>query len=144
MPGPFERARTLLALGQVQRRLQQKRAARETLTAALSIFEQVGTPLWAEKARVELGRIGGRSAPARGELTATERAIAELVAAGHTNQEVGIKLALSPRTVQWNLSKIYRKLGIHSRAELAGRLSAERSPSGEDGHASLAERPVPG
>jgi ATP/maltotriose-dependent transcriptional regulator MalT len=125
MPGPFERARTLLALGQAQRRLSRKRAARETLTAALSIFEQVGTPLWAEKARVEMGRIGGRSTSGRGELTATEQAIAELVAAGHTNEEVGAKLALSPRTVQWNLSKIYRKAGVRSRTELAAALGAE-------------------
>jgi DNA-binding CsgD family transcriptional regulator len=128
MPGPFEKGRTLLALGQVQRRLKQKRAARETLTAALSIFEQVGTPLWAEKARVELGRIGGRAVPRRGELTATERAIAELVAGGQTNDEVAAARSLSPRTVQWNLSKIYRKVGVRSRTELAGALpSAERA-----------------
>jgi DNA-binding NarL/FixJ family response regulator len=123
MPGPFERARTLLALGEVQRRLKQKRAARETLAAALSIFEEIGTPLWAEKARAALGRIGGRSVPRKGELTATERAIAELVAAGGTNVEVAAALALSPRTVQWNLSKIYSKVGVRSRTELAAALA---------------------
>ncbi|HEV2901842.1 MAG TPA: AAA family ATPase [Gaiellaceae bacterium] len=124
MPGPFERARTLLALGQARRRLKRKRVAREALTEALSIFEQVGTPLWAEKARVELGRIGGRAAPREGGLTATERAIADLVVAGHTNDEVAAALSLSPRTVQWNLSKIYRKVGVRSRTELAAALPA--------------------
>jgi ATP/maltotriose-dependent transcriptional regulator MalT len=123
LPVPFERARTLLALGSVQRRANQKRAARETLEQAVATFEELGVPLWVEKARVELGRIGGRAVPRRGELTATERAIAGLVAAGRTNNEVAAALALSPRTVQWNLSKIYRKVGVRSRTELAAALA---------------------
>ena len=122
LPVPFERARTLLALGSVQRRANQKRVARESLDEALAIFDELGAPLWAEKARVELGRIGGRAVARRGELTATERAIAELVAAGQTNDEVAAALSLSPRTVQWNLSKIYRKVGVRSRTELAAAL----------------------
>jgi ATP/maltotriose-dependent transcriptional regulator MalT len=121
MPGPFERGRTLLALGQVQRRLKRKRAAREALTAALAIFDEMGTPLWAEKARAELARIGGRK-PAGSELTETERRVAALVAEGKSNKEVAAELFVSVNTVETHLSKIYGKLGVRSRGELAQRL----------------------
>ena len=57
---PAERGRTLIALGVVQRRLKQRRAARTTLTQAVSIFERIGAPLWAARARAELNRISGR------------------------------------------------------------------------------------
>ena len=87
----------------------------------------LGAPLWAEKARAELSRVGGR-APAEGELTPTERRVAELIAAGRTYQEAADALFISPKTVQWNLSKIYRKLGIKSRAELPGRLDVTTNP----------------
>ena len=69
---PFERARTLLALGATRRRARMKRPARETLEEALATFDELGARLWAEKARAELARIGGRPA-ATGELTETER-----------------------------------------------------------------------
>jgi DNA-binding CsgD family transcriptional regulator len=121
---PFEHARTLLALGSTQRRDRKKAPARESLAAALAIFEQLGAAVWAERARAELSRIGGR-APAAG-LTPTEEQIAELIAGGRTYQETADALFISPKTVQWNLSKIYRKLGVRSRAELAARFSAER------------------
>jgi DNA-binding CsgD family transcriptional regulator len=123
---PFERARTLLVLGSVQRRDRKKRAARESLGSALEAFDRLGATVWAGRARAELARIGGR-APAAG-LTPTEKRIAELIASGHTYREAADALFISPKTVQWNLSKIYRKLGIRSRAELAARLSAERRP----------------
>jgi DNA-binding CsgD family transcriptional regulator len=139
---PFERGRTMLALGGVQRRDRKKRAARASLESALEVFEELGAAVWASRARAELARVGGRASAAG--LTPTEERIAELIAAGRTYREVANALFISPKTVQWNLSKIYRKLGIRSRAELAGRLAAERSPSGEDGDASLVERPVPG
>jgi DNA-binding CsgD family transcriptional regulator len=115
---PLELGRSLLALGTVQRRARKKQAARRTLDRALEIFEQLGARLWAERARRELGRIGGRSAP-RGALSATEAEIVELVVAGRSNKEVARALLLSPKTVEWNLSKIYRRLGVHSRTELA-------------------------
>jgi DNA-binding CsgD family transcriptional regulator len=118
VPQRFEHAGTLLALGQTQRRVKQKRAARESLGAALAIFEELGAALWAKKARAELARIGGR-APAAGELTPTERRVAELVAEGHTNREVAAALFVTVRAVEWNLSNIYRKLGLRSRTELA-------------------------
>jgi DNA-binding CsgD family transcriptional regulator len=117
---PFELARTRLVLGTVRRRSRQKRSARESIQAALETFQELGAPLWAERARAELARIGGRSA-ADG-LTPTELRVAELVAAGGTYREVADALFMSPKTVQWNLSKIYRKLGIRSRAQLAAKL----------------------
>jgi DNA-binding CsgD family transcriptional regulator len=119
---PFERARTLLVLGTVQRRAKQKRAARDALGGALATFEQLGAELWAARTRAELARIGGR-APASG-LTPTEERVATLIAAGRTYREAADELFISPKTVQWNLSKVYRKLGIRSRAELPTRLAA--------------------
>jgi DNA-binding NarL/FixJ family response regulator len=115
---PFERARTLLALGAEQRRARQRRAARASLQAALATFDALGASLWSAKARAELGRIGGR-APSSGELTPAERRVAELVAAGHTNREVAETLVLSVHTVEAALTQAYRKLGVRSRTELA-------------------------
>ena len=57
-------------------------------------------------------------------LSETERRIVELVAAGRRNSEVAAELSLSPNTVAWNLSKVYRKLGVSSRTELAARMAA--------------------
>jgi DNA-binding CsgD family transcriptional regulator len=122
LPMPFELGRTLLARGSVQRRAWQKRAARESLERALAIFDRLGAQLWSGKVRTELGRIGGRRAPRGAALSATEAAIVELVSAGRTNQEVAAALSLSPRTIQWNLSKVYRRLGVRSRTELAAAL----------------------
>ena len=115
---PLELGRSLLALGEVQRRLQRKKDARETLTRALTIFGELGAPIWAERARRELARIGGRASAADG-LSETQERIAALVRAGRTNREVAAELHLSPHTVEWNLSRIYRKLGVRSRTELA-------------------------
>jgi DNA-binding CsgD family transcriptional regulator len=118
---PFERARTQLALGSANRRNRQKRAARDAITTAAAEFDRLGARLWVERARSELARVGGRT-PATEALTATERQVAELIAAGRTYREAAAELFISPKTVQWNLSKVYSKLGIRSRAELPGRL----------------------
>jgi DNA-binding CsgD family transcriptional regulator len=123
---PFEHARTLLVLGTVQRRDKKKRAARAALEGALQIFRRLGAELWASRARAELSRIGGR--PAASGLTATEERVAALIASGRTYKEAADELFISPKTVQWNLSKVYRKLGIRSRAELPARLAAEARP----------------
>src|SRR6266498_3725815 len=115
---PFERARTLLALGVVLRRGKQKRAARQTLAQALALFDGLGARLWSAKTTAELARIGGRAA-GTGALTPTERRVAELVAEGRTNREVADLLFLSAKTVAAHLTSAYAKLGVRSRTELA-------------------------
>jgi DNA-binding CsgD family transcriptional regulator len=113
----FGLARSRLALGIVLRRTRQQRAARDALRAGLDAFEQLGAATWVERARSEIGRIGGRT---REEgLTAAERRVAELVAAGRTNREVAAELSLGERTVAGHLTHIYAKLGVRSRTELA-------------------------
>jgi DNA-binding CsgD family transcriptional regulator len=123
--GPFQHARTLLALGRTQRRAKKRGAARTTLEDALARFERLGAPLWAEQARADLTRIGGR-APSRGELTEAENRIARLVAEGRTNREVAAALFLTVHSVETALTRVYRKLDVRSRAELA-RLLATKS-----------------
>jgi DNA-binding CsgD family transcriptional regulator len=118
---PLERARTLLAAGTVRRRMKKKALARQALRQAADTFEQRGAAIWAERARAELDRLGGRPR-SPGGLTETERRVAALVAAGRTNKEVAAELFMTVRTVEWNLSKIYGKLEIRSRTELARKL----------------------
>jgi DNA-binding CsgD family transcriptional regulator len=122
---PFEHARTLLALGATRRRAKMKRPAREALEQALASFEELGAAIWAEKARAELTRIGGRPA-ATGQLTPTERRVAALVAEGRSNKEVAASLFVTVKTVEANLSRIYAKLGLRSRTELTHRLTADK------------------
>jgi DNA-binding CsgD family transcriptional regulator len=122
---PFDLARTLLAYGATLRRARRRRDARATLERALGIFDELGAALWAEKVRSELARIGART-PSGDELTATERRIAELVAEGKTNKEVASVLVITDRTVESALTRIYRKLDIRSRTELARKLAGTR------------------
>jgi DNA-binding CsgD family transcriptional regulator len=124
---PFEHARTLLALGSVRRRAREKRAAREALEEASRAFDSLGASLWAARAREELARISGRR-PASGELTTTEARLAALVAEGLANKEIAAALHMSVHTVEAHLTRIYRKLGIRSRAALAGRLRSSERP----------------
>ena len=119
---PLELARTLLVKGQVERRLKRRAAARASLERSLAICERLGARLWIELVRAELARLGPRVE--RGELTATERRIAELAATGSTNVEIGAQLSISRRTVESNLARTYSKLGIRSRAQLAMALAA--------------------
>lgn len=118
---PFEGARTDLALGGVQRRLRERRAARASLERARAGFECLGAVGWAERAKAELARVGGR-APAGDGLTPTERAVAELAARGRTNRETAAALFLSVNTVEAALTAVYGKLGVRSRTELARRI----------------------
>jgi DNA-binding CsgD family transcriptional regulator len=120
---PFDLGRALLVRGRLLRRAKQKRAAADTLREALAIFERLGASAWEAQARAELDRVGLRRSP--DELTATERRVAELAAEGLTNREVASKAYMSPKTVQANLTRIYRKLGIRSRAELGARMADE-------------------
>jgi DNA-binding CsgD family transcriptional regulator len=122
LPMPFERARTQLVLGQIQRRRRQKRAAAAVLREAVRVFDELGTPLWAARARGELERVAVR--PDRTmELTPSERRVAGLAATGMTNREMAAALFISPKTVEANLARIYHKLGIRSRAELGQRIT---------------------
>ena len=111
------RGLTLLALGSARRAAKQKRSAREAFEQARALFRELGSPGWVRQADEELGRIGGPDTSIT-ELTGTERKVAELVAAGRSNREVAEQLFLSVKTVEANLSRIYRKLGITSRREL--------------------------
>lgn len=117
LPMPFERARTQLLLGQLQRRQRQRETATATLTEALATFEEMKTALWSNRARNELARIRV-SAPQTTLLTPSEQRVAELAAAGLTNRDIGAAVFVSPKTVEAKLARIYRKLNIHTRAEL--------------------------
>jgi DNA-binding CsgD family transcriptional regulator len=120
---PFELARTELAYGEFLRRARHRVEARKHLQAALDGFEGLGAMLWAERARVEL-RASGQTArkrdpSTRAELTVQELQIARFVADGLTNREVAAQLFLSPRTIDFHLRNVYKKLGISSRTVLA-------------------------
>ncbi len=128
---PFETARTLLWHGRLQRRQNARKEARATLARALELFERVGAPLWAERARADLARIGVRRAPE--ELTEGEARVAELAASGLTNRQIAERLFMSRRTVEANLARAYRKLGVRSRAELGATMALRRHVREETG-----------
>lgn len=116
LPMPLELARTLLVLGQVQRRSGHRRDAQHTLEKAQTLFNEMEAAPWAERAAAELRRIGIRHAPKH--LTESENNVATLAAQGLTNKEIAARLFISQRTVESTLARAYRKLGINSRAQL--------------------------
>lgn len=118
---PFERARTLLVQGQLQRRKRLKRQAAATFATALREFQTLGATAWADRARDEIARTDVDAASGA-TMTTAERRIADLVASGMTNRDVAALLFVSQKTVEANLTQIYRKLGIRSRAQLARKL----------------------
>ncbi|MER7080624.1 regulatory protein, luxR family [Saccharopolyspora kobensis] len=125
MPGaellnhPFERARGALQFGQWLRRNRQPARARDALQPSIPLFDEVGARPWAELARSELRACGGSAAGNTAEaLTAQEREVAVLAARGLTNREIATRLFISHRTVGHHLQKVFRKLGIPSRAGL--------------------------
>jgi len=125
---PYERARTQLTYGERLRRDRRTAEARLQLRSAVDTFEGVSAPLWAERSRGEL-RATGETARRRDlssvdTLTSQERRVARLVAAGASNKDVAAQLFLSSRTVEYHLGKVFTKLGIASRVELA-RLALE-------------------
>ncbi|MCP9275310.1 helix-turn-helix transcriptional regulator [Mycolicibacterium arenosum] len=122
---PFERARTQLLLGQLQRRQRQRDSATAILTEALVAFDGMEATLWADRARTELARIGV-SGPQTTLLTPSEARVAELAAAGMTNRDIGAEVFISPKTVEAKLARIYRKLDIHTRAELGREIGRQR------------------
>ena len=117
-PMVVEHARALLTLGQIHRRFKEKAAARTALEAALEVFDRLGAERLAERTRQDLARIGLRTATATA-LTETELRVARLAATGRTVRQVGNELFISPKTVEANLTRVYRKLGLSGRAELA-------------------------
>jgi DNA-binding CsgD family transcriptional regulator len=119
----FDRARVLLSLGRVQRRLRKWKAARGSLEQAAVAFDEVGSAGWAEAARSELARVGARRPRAAGELTEAERRVVELAVEGLSNKEIARALVVTVPTVEAHLSRSYAKLGVRSRTQLAGRLS---------------------
>jgi DNA-binding CsgD family transcriptional regulator len=120
---PFERARSELLYGEWLRRERRRVDARPHLRAALGLFQQLALPPWEERARSELrasGETARRRDPStRDQLTPQELQIAHLVAEGMTNREIGAQLFLSPRTIDYHLRKVFAKLQIASRADLA-------------------------
>lgn len=121
LPMPFERARTQTLFGELQRRHRGRENAGATLRAAVATFDDLNTPLWAMRARKSLERIQFHRTGSKA-LTSAERRIADLAAVGTTNHNIASALFISPKTVEAHLSRIYRKLGISSRAELGRRL----------------------
>ncbi len=116
-PMPFERARTLLIQGRLQRRLKRKRQARLSLEEARELFAGAGAEGWLVRVDEELGRVAVRRAPE--ELSATELRIAQLAADGLSNKAIAEQVFVSVKTVESNLKRAYSKLGISSRAQLA-------------------------
>ncbi len=121
---PFDRARTLLALGAVLRRSRRRGDARAALEEAFVEFERMGATSWAKRARAELDRISGRRRSANGALTPSELRVVELAADGLSNKEIAAGLVVSIHTVEVHLTHAYRKLGVRSRAQLALKLRA--------------------
>lgn len=131
-PDFFETARTELAYGARLRRGRQRVRAREHLRVALELFDRLGAAPWAEQASTELaatGETARRRVPSTlDDLTPQELQIALLLAQGQTTREAAASLFLSPKTIEYHLRNVYRKLDIHSREELAeafsGRVAA--------------------
>ncbi len=125
---PFDVARTRLAFGERLRRDGKRREARAQLREALSMFEEIGASAWADRAATELDASGERrrsAAVSREHLTPRELQIAVAVAEGGSNREVAAELFLTPKTVEFHLTRVYRKLGVRSRTELVRLLSQE-------------------
>ncbi|MBA2419823.1 MAG: helix-turn-helix transcriptional regulator, partial [Thermoleophilaceae bacterium] len=141
---PFATARTALSYGERLRRSGRRVESRVQLRAALETFLRLGAQPWAERAERELGATGEtvrrRDASAAEELTPQELQIALVVARGATNREAGTALFVSPKTVEYHLSRVYRKLGVRSRTELA-RLAADEELVLQD-EGSLAGEPA--
>ena len=120
VPGPFEAARTQLVAATVLRRAGQRVAARAALEQASAAFETLGAIDLLRRADAELERFAARRSP--DVLTRAERDVARLVVAGRTNKEIAGELHISLRTVESNLTRIYRKMDVRSRTELTAKL----------------------
>jgi ATP/maltotriose-dependent transcriptional regulator MalT len=132
LPMPVERARTLLLYGERLRRARRRREARVHLQEAAAEFDRLGAKAWAGHARRECeaatgtGRQSAQERAPDEPLTPQESRVAELVATGATNKEIAERLFLSPRTVEFHLRGAFRKLGVHTRTQLAAGLRESR------------------
>jgi DNA-binding CsgD family transcriptional regulator len=124
----FDRARSLLWLGQTARRARKRTAARQYLDAAAGAFAELGADGWAEHARAELARLDGRR-PQSSTLTPAEQRVAALAAEGLSNKQIARRLFIAVHTVEVHLAHAYAKLGVRSRTQLANHLA--RPPDGE-------------
>lgn len=137
---PFEHARIALAQGMWLRRMRRHKEARAALGTAVDGFDRLGADPWAEQARGELRAAGASVKQSLGEITplsAQQRRIAALAAAGQTSKEIAVQLSLSPRTVDGHLSRVFRRLGVTTRAGLSDALrqyDSELSAAGDDRH----------
>jgi DNA-binding CsgD family transcriptional regulator len=125
---PLDQGRALTHLGVAQRRLRRRREARATLEAAARLLTELGSTGWVVRAMEELRRIAGRRASGQG-LTPTENRVAELVAIGLGNKQIAVALTISVSAVEAHLTRIYNKLGVRSRTELAAVVSHRASAS---------------
>jgi DNA-binding CsgD family transcriptional regulator len=116
----FDAARSLLLLGRGQRRHRKWAAARTTLTRAVTAFEKLDSPGWADAARSELERVGARPPRTARQLTPAEQRVVDLAAEGLSNKEIAQRLVVTVNTVETHLSHAYAKLGVRSRAQLSG------------------------
>jgi len=126
-----EVARARLLYGEWLRRENRRTEAREQLRTAHETLAGIGMEAFAERARKELQATGEkvrkRTVETRDDLTPQERQIARLARDGLSNPEIGARLFLSPRTVEWHLRNVFTKLGIRSRRELANALAGPDS-----------------
>jgi DNA-binding CsgD family transcriptional regulator len=133
---PFEQARTLLSLGERRRRAKRAAGAREPLARALASFEKLGATPWSQRALSELRatgvRLGSVSEPLLATLTPQELRVAMAVGEGMTNRKAAAALFLSPKTVDYHLGKVYRKLNVSSRGELAAIVAKHARTNEED------------
>ena len=115
----FDRGRTLLYLGGIQRRSQKRASARQSLEDAAALFESGGCAGWAARARAEIAQVSGRKSAADGQLTPSERQVVDLAVSGLSNKEIASRLYVVVNTVEVHLSHAYTKLGVRSRSQLA-------------------------
>ncbi|MDR2986101.1 MAG: AAA family ATPase [Nocardiopsaceae bacterium] len=128
----FDRARSLLWLGRAARRVRKRSVARRHLETAATAFAELGSHGWAEEARAEIGRLGtGRKARASA-LTGAEQRVATLAAEGLSNKQIAARLFIAVHTVEVHLARVYAKLDVRSRTQLANRIAKLQSPEAGD------------
>ena len=127
LPAPFEQARTELCFGERLRRAGRRTEARAVLHSALKTLEALGATPWAARAEAELRATGAtvrkRDRSTADDLTPQETQVALIVAGGATNREAAAALFVTPKTIEFHLGRIYRKLGVRSRTQMAVRLA---------------------